>query len=45
MWDAGDTPFGLRDDGWAWWDDSWRTFTNRCAVGTSVMQAVRGLGG
>jgi peptidoglycan/xylan/chitin deacetylase (PgdA/CDA1 family) len=40
MWDAGDTPFGLRAD---WLGSAGRLIAhaaNRCAVGTSVMQAI-----
>lgn len=41
MWDVGDTPFGLRDDGLGSVGRFVAHVANRCAVGTSVMQAVR----
>jgi peptidoglycan/xylan/chitin deacetylase (PgdA/CDA1 family) len=40
MWDAGDTPFGLRGD---WLGSAGRLIAhaaNRCAVGTSIMQGI-----
>jgi len=42
MWDAGDTPFGLRDDGLGSVGRFVAHVANRCAVGTSVMNRVRG---
>ena len=37
MWDAGDTPFGLRDDGLGSVGRFVAHVANRCAVGTSLM--------
>jgi peptidoglycan/xylan/chitin deacetylase (PgdA/CDA1 family) len=45
VWDRGDTPFGLRGDGLGSVGRFVAHVANRCAVGTSVMQAVRRLGG
>jgi peptidoglycan/xylan/chitin deacetylase (PgdA/CDA1 family) len=42
MWDATDTPFGLRQDGLGAVGRFVAHVANRCAVGTSIMQAVRG---
>lgn len=38
-WDAGDVPFGLRNDGWGAFGKLVAHVANRCAVGTSLMQA------
>lgn len=43
MWDAGDTPFGLRDDSLGSVGRFVAHVANRCAVGTSVMLKVRAL--
>jgi hypothetical protein len=40
MWDAGDTPFGLRDDGLGSVGRFVAHVANRCAVGTSIMQGI-----
>jgi peptidoglycan/xylan/chitin deacetylase (PgdA/CDA1 family) len=40
MWDVGSTPFGLRDDGLGALGRFVAHVANKCAVGTSVMQAV-----
>ena len=42
MWDATDTPFGLRQDGVGAVGRFVAHVANRCAIGTSIMQAVRG---
>ena len=42
MWDATNTPFGLRQDGLGAVGRFVAHVANRCAVGTSMMQAVRG---
>ena len=42
MWDAGDTPFGLREDGVGSVGRFVAYVANRCAVGTSLMNRVRG---
>ena len=42
MWDVGDTPFGLRDDGLGSVGRFLAHVANRCAVGTSLMQTVTG---
>ncbi len=44
MWDVGDTPLGLRGDGLGSLGRFVAHVANRCAVGTSVMQAVGRLG-
>jgi len=41
MWDAGDTPFGLRDDGLGSLGRFVAHVANRCAVGTSLMLKMR----
>ena len=41
MWDAGDTPFGLRDDALGKAGRFVAHVANRCAVGTSVMLRLR----
>jgi len=38
MWDVGDTPFGLRDDGLGSVGRFVAHFANRCAVGTSLLK-------
>jgi len=40
MWDAGDTPFGLRDDSLGSVGRFVAHVANRCAVGTSIMQGI-----
>src|SRR2546422_5931410 len=42
VWDAGDVPFGLRKDGVGVMGRMVAHLANRCAVGTSVMQAIIG---
>lgn len=42
MWDLGNTPFGLRNDGLGSVGRFVAHVANRCAVGTSVMQALTG---
>ncbi|HKC39708.1 MAG TPA: polysaccharide deacetylase family protein [Gemmatimonadales bacterium] len=42
MWDATDTPFGLRQDGLGAVGRFVAHVANRCAIGTSMMQAARG---
>jgi len=42
LWDAADTPFGLREDGFGAVGRFVAHVANRCAVGTSMLQAVRG---
>jgi hypothetical protein len=37
MWDVGDTPFGLRDDGLGAAGRFVADVANRCAVGTSLL--------
>ena len=44
VWDLADTPFGLRDDEIGVAGRIIAYLANRCAVGTSVMKRVRGLG-
>jgi peptidoglycan/xylan/chitin deacetylase (PgdA/CDA1 family) len=44
-WDVGDTPFGLRADALGTVGKAVAHVANRCAVGTSVIQAVKRLGG
>lgn len=43
MWDVGSTPFGLRADALGTMGRLVAHMTNRCAVGTSIMRAVRRL--
>ena len=40
FWDAGDVPFGLRDDGIGSLGRTVAHLANRCAVGTTLMQAL-----
>ena len=40
FWDAGDVPFGLRDDGLGALGRTVAHLANRCAVGTTLMQAL-----
>ena len=44
LWDLANTPFGLRDDELGVAGRIVAYLANRCAVGTSVMKGVRGLG-
>jgi peptidoglycan/xylan/chitin deacetylase (PgdA/CDA1 family) len=41
VWDAGDVPFGLREDGLGALGRIVAHAANRCAVGTSLMRAIR----
>jgi peptidoglycan/xylan/chitin deacetylase (PgdA/CDA1 family) len=45
VWDVGDVPFGLRSDGLGALGRIAAYVANRCAVGTTVLQAVRRSGG
>ena len=41
VWDVGNVPVGVREDGLGWLGRAVAHAANRCAIGTSVMQGVR----